>query len=241
MREDRRHRHRPLGDPAGGPSDQLLYEQVEAAHESAGWFRFYFDEDRWEWSPEVERMHGYQPGTVTPTTKLVLAHKHPDDYRAVADVIDRIRTSREPFTSRHRICDKAGNVHHVLVVADELRDERGAVVGTHGYYIDVTPTLATRQEQVTSAVTQIADNRGPIEQAKGMLMAIYNMTAEQAFELLTWVSQKHNVKVRRLAERLVADFSAVGHDGQMPPRSVYDNLLMTAHQRLSTDLPGTPE
>ena len=44
-----------------------------------GWFRFYFDDDRWEWSAQVERMHGYLPGSVTPTTEMVLAHKHPDD------------------------------------------------------------------------------------------------------------------------------------------------------------------
>lgn len=38
------------------------------APERVGWFRFYFDEQRWEWSPEVERLHGHNPGTVTPTT-----------------------------------------------------------------------------------------------------------------------------------------------------------------------------
>ena len=34
-------------------------------HHRVGWFRFHFDEDRWEWSPEVEKMHGYLPGSVT--------------------------------------------------------------------------------------------------------------------------------------------------------------------------------
>ena len=28
-----------------------------------GWFRLYFEDERWEWSPEVERLHGYQTGT----------------------------------------------------------------------------------------------------------------------------------------------------------------------------------
>jgi hypothetical protein len=32
----------------------------------AGWFNFYFADERWEWSPEVARIHGYEPGTVTP-------------------------------------------------------------------------------------------------------------------------------------------------------------------------------
>ncbi|MDT7796525.1 MAG: hypothetical protein QOD59_5966, partial [Mycobacterium sp.] len=31
-----------------------------------GWFRLYFDDDRWEWSPQVEKMHGYLPGSATP-------------------------------------------------------------------------------------------------------------------------------------------------------------------------------
>ena len=49
-----------------------------------GWFRFYFDDERWEWSPEVARLHGYEPGTIQPTTRLVLSHKHPEDYEHVA-------------------------------------------------------------------------------------------------------------------------------------------------------------
>jgi hypothetical protein len=32
-----------------------------------GSFRFYLAEQRWEWSETVERMHGYDPGTVTAT------------------------------------------------------------------------------------------------------------------------------------------------------------------------------
>ena len=58
------------------------------APQRIGWFRFYFDDDRWEWSPQVEKMHGYPPGSVTPTTEMVLAHKHPDDYRQIADTLD---------------------------------------------------------------------------------------------------------------------------------------------------------
>jgi hypothetical protein len=46
---------------------------------------------RGEWSPEVERMHGYEPGTVQPTTALVLSHKHPEDYEQVAATLDEIR------------------------------------------------------------------------------------------------------------------------------------------------------
>ncbi|MDT5224274.1 MAG: hypothetical protein QOG19_1681, partial [Mycobacterium sp.] len=52
---------------------------------SVGRFRYLIREDRWEWSDEVARMHGYEPGTVTPTSQLLLKHKHPDDKPTVAE------------------------------------------------------------------------------------------------------------------------------------------------------------
>jgi hypothetical protein len=98
-----------------------------------GWFRFYFDDGRWEWSPQVEKMHGYPPGTVTPTTEMVLAHKHPDDYRQIADTLDLIRQTRQAFSSRHRIIDVHGRIHHVVVVGDLLREADRTMIGTHGH------------------------------------------------------------------------------------------------------------
>ena len=56
------------------------FDEVGVASETrVGAFRFDFDEQRWEWSEPVQRMHGYQPGAVTPTTELMLSHKHPED------------------------------------------------------------------------------------------------------------------------------------------------------------------
>ena len=71
----------------------------------AGWFRFYFADQRWEWSEQVQRMHGYEPGTVTPTTELVLEHKHPEDRGQVATTIDEILDTHQAFSTRHRIID----------------------------------------------------------------------------------------------------------------------------------------
>jgi hypothetical protein len=200
-----------------------------------GWFRFYFDDDRWEWSPQVERMHGYLPGSVTPTTELVLAHKHPDDYRQIADTLDLVRHSRQAFSSRHRIIDVQGRVHHVVVVGDLLREVDGTAMATHGYYVDVTPSEREHQNQVTAAVTVIAEARADIERTKGMLMLIYGMDDAAAFELLKWRSQETNVKLRLLAAQVAADFVAHTGSKQLSPRSGYDKLLLTAHLRINAD------
>ena len=213
-------------------------EQSDGVSERVGWFRFYFDDQRWEWSPEVHRMHGYLPGSVCPTTALVLSHKHPDDYRQIADTLEEIRRTRRAFTSRHRIRDVQGRVHHVVVVGDQLYadDDRGAVIGTHGFYLDVTPMEQERQQAMTAAVAEIAENRAAINQARGMLMMVYGIDAEPAFELLKWRSQQSNVKLRALAEQVVADFRALGGGDTLAPRSVYDNMLLTAHDRIDADV-----
>ncbi len=206
-----------------------------------GSFRFYFADQRWEWSPQVERMHGYEPGTVTPTTDLVLSHKHPDDYGQVAATIEEMRRTAQAFSTRHRIIDTRGNVHHVVVVGDRIHGDDGAVIGTHGFYVDVTPSVRQAHddsvneavtEAVTEAVAEIAEARGMIEQTKGMLMLIYRISADAAFDLLKWRSQETNTKLRVLAEQVAKDFGDLVYDDILPPRETFDRLLLTAHLRV---------
>jgi fructose-specific component phosphotransferase system IIB-like protein len=200
-----------------------------------GWFRFYFADERWEWSPQVERMHGYEPGAVHPTTELVLSHKHPDDYGQVAATLDEIRRTAGAFSTRHRILDTRGDVHHVVVIGDQLFDDAGQVVGTHGFYVDVTPSMTDAQNaRVSEAVAEIAEARSGIEQAKGMLMLIYRISADSAFELLKWRSQETNTKLRALAEQITNDFLDLPYDEVLPARAVYDRLLLTSHLRVES-------
>lgn len=202
-----------------------------------GSFRLYFADERWEWSPQVERMHGYEPGTAHPTTDLVLSHKHPEDYGQVAATLDEIRRTSGAFSTRHRIIDTVGDVHEVVVVGDQLFGEDGSVIGTHGFYVDVTPSMTEAREQVvTEAVAEIAEARSGIEQAKGMLMLIYRINADSAFELLRWRSQETNTKLRLLADQIAKDFLALDYNEILPNRVVFDRLLLTAHSRVEREV-----
>jgi hypothetical protein len=201
-----------------------------------GWFRFYFADQRWEWSEQVERMHGYEPGTVNPTTELVLSHKFPDDRGQVAATIDDILHTHKAFSTRHRIVDTAGNVRHVVVIGDQLHDDGGEAIGTYGFYVDVTPgseqshSERAHEDAVTARLAEITGNRAAIEQAKGMLMLVYGIDEEAAFNLLKWLSQEANVKLRPLAEQITDEFRAAGPNLTSQPD--FDQLLLTAHQRM---------
>ena len=214
-----------------GQSANLEQALAGGAPQRVGWFRFYFDDQRWEWSEQVQRMHGYEPGTVTPTTELVLSHKHPDDRGQVAATIDDILNTHKPFSTRHRIVDTSGSVHHVIVAGDRLYDDQGTVIGTHGFYVDISRLRDPDQEdRVTAKLAEIAENRAAIEQAKGMLMLIYGIDEDDAFDLLKWLSQEANVKLRLLAEQISEDFRSSGP--AFIPQSEFDQLLLSARSRV---------
>jgi hypothetical protein len=217
------------------PNDAAMHAGA-GRYLNVGSFRFWFVGQRWEWSDEVARMHGYEPGSVVPTTKLLLSHKHPEDRAHVQDLLDYALRSGESFSSRHRFVDTAGNVHDAIVVADRMLDEKGAVVGTAGHYIDLTDTFdktrhETRQEVLDEALPDLFESRAAIEQAKGVVMAVYRVSADQAFRVLQWRSQETNTKLRALAAQLVNEVASLA-PASTTVQSQFDHLLLTVHERL---------
>jgi hypothetical protein len=224
------------------PTETGAAAEAIAKYLDVGAFRFWFVGQRWEWSDEVARMHGYEPGAVEPTTKLLLSHKHPDDRAHVQDLLDFALQSEESFSSRHRFLDTAGKVHDAIVVADRMHDESGAVVGTAGYYIDLTNTFdetrhETRQEVLDAALPDLFENRAAIEQAKGVLMYVYRVSADQAFRVLQWRSQETNVKLRALAKQLLADVATLPSP-TATAQNQFDHVLLTVHERIPAEADG---
>lgn len=216
-----------------GQTEAVEQALTGGAAESVGWFRFHFEDQRWEWSEHVQRLHGYEPGTVTPTTELVLSHKHPADRGKVTATINEMVANRQAFSTRHRIVDTRGVVHHVVVVGDQICDDNGEVIGTHGFYVDVTPqTKRPAEEAITAKVAAIAERRGVIDQTKGMLMLVYGIDDTAAFNLLKSLSQVRNIKLALLAQQIAHDFCQLGAQG-IAARIAFDELLLTAHERLS--------
>jgi ANTAR domain len=67
----------------------------------------------------------------------------------------------------------------------------------------------------------------------GMLMLVYGVSADRAFDVLTFRSSETNVELRKIAARLVSD--AASNEMVPPPtRTRFDHLLLTAEQRVET-------
>jgi hypothetical protein len=209
--------------------------QTACSPQPASWFRFSFEHDRWEWSAPVAHLHGYLPDEARPDAQVVLSHQHPDDRQQVTATLEEIRRTSQPLASRHRIVDVHGRIHHVMVVGAPVLGETGAVIAVHGFYVEISASRdSAREKCVSDAVAEIAESRAGIEQAKGMLMAVYRIDADAAFGLLKWRSQMTNTKLRTLSEQIVADFLALDTEPSRSGRPQYDELLLTAHLRVAS-------
>lgn len=64
--------------------------------------------------------------------------------------------------------------------------------------------------RVAETISHALETRAPIEQAKGMLMALHQVDADTAFDMLRRESQAKNVKLHTVAAELVQRLSAAG-------------------------------
>jgi hypothetical protein len=167
-------------------------------------FSYWVRDDRWEWSDDLYQLHGFGRGEVLPTTELLLAHTHPDDRESVRGRFAAAVTDGEPLVSRHRIVDAGKRQHTVVAFANASRCADGRVNVVEGVMADVTQQLrADIAEATQAAVDGVTENRPAIDEAKGLLMGRYGLSADEAFNILTILSSHTNRKVRSLARQVI--------------------------------------
>jgi ANTAR domain len=92
---------------------------------------------------------------------------------------------------------------------------------------------ANFQQQISSEIHDILERRVVIEQTKGMLMFLYGVDADAAFEMLRVQSQQHNVKLHLIAEQILEDLVELSMDSPPAQRLDSDRVLLAAHQRVA--------
>jgi hypothetical protein len=194
--------------PAGQSADQV------------GMYHWDIRTNVWSWSSEIFLMYGYQPGSVTPSLELLAKHGHPKDRPPLFEVFERARRTGEPFSCQQRIAAADDSTRAVVVVGD-ADSEDDVPTAVHGYYVDLTSARLREAEQLSELAGEAAGlqramaSRATIEQAKGMIMFAYGCDSAVAFDLLINTSQRANIKLRELAERLGA---AVQSPDEQPER-----------------------
>lgn len=89
-------------------------------------------------------------------------------------------------------------------------------------------------------MSEVAADRMIVEQVKGMMMVIYDVDADHAFEMLKGRSKTTKVKLSTLAGQLASEFRSLSTGDGVPSRAHYDDVLRTAHQRIASERAGSP-
>ena len=85
----------------------------------------------------------------------------------------------------------------------------------------------------SQALDVITASHALIEQTKGMLMFVYGIDVDAAFDLLRRQSQQHDIKLRLLAEQIMNDLVELSTNSSLAGRLAFDGPLLTAHQRIA--------
>jgi hypothetical protein len=216
-------------------ADELMIRRFAGAQRD-GIGRFAADpaSGLWSWSDAVFEIFGYPAGSVAPSWNLIINHI-PEEDRAVAQTAYELATTRVgPFSWSHRI--QAGDTMRSILMLGETssldgvnalkrtgqrggqpsqNQRRHSGLYLEGHVIDLTALrVEGARGAATEAVQSSARHRAVIEQAKGALMLTFGLTADAAFALLTWHSQRSNRKVREIAADLMAHMHEEELSGQ---------------------------
>ena len=96
----------------------------------------------------------------------------------------------------------AGTGTGLLTGEDDFDPSRHDADGLRQRLAQVDESLQDARSQVDQ-LTQAIETRDVISTAKGLLMAKEKMSSADAFEVLRRASQRENIRVRDIAERMV--------------------------------------
>jgi hypothetical protein len=94
------------------------------------------------------------------------------------------------------------------------------------------PPLRTSERHFTlEQLDEVVANRAVVEQAKGMLMYIYDIGADSAFEMIRSRSRATKTKLRLLAAQLIDDLKLLTPAERLDVQTACNKLLLTVHTR----------
>ncbi|CAN5431906.1 hypothetical protein BH11ACT1_BH11ACT1_00060 [soil metagenome] len=187
----------------------------------------------WTWSDSVYAMHGFAPGEVVPTAKVMLAHCHPADRTRLASVLVADDSELAYAAEQYRLIDARGAEHWVALTVDWSSSKDCM----YASMLDLTARHARASaDAVTTMLTEALESRSVIDQAKGALEVVYGTDESTAFNLLKLYSQQTNVKLRTVAGEIVDSLSSA-HALPAAMKRLFDEQFLDLARHGSDDRP----
>ena len=104
--------------------------------------------DRLEWTDEVFRIFGAEPGEFEATYEAFLSFVHPEDRNEVDQAYaNSLQEGRDGYEIEHRIIRRSdGKIRHVHEKCEHIKNQQGEVVRSLGMVQDITERVRVREE-----------------------------------------------------------------------------------------------
>ena len=93
--------------------------------------------------------------------------------------------------------------------------------------------IRAHHDLTPAQIVGVAANRVIVEQVKGMLMLVYDIDENNAYEMLRRRARASRIKLRELAGQLSEDLKGIARDEGGNLQLKCNDLLLTAHQRIT--------
>jgi len=115
-----------------------------------------FEQGTTQWSDEMYRIAGREPGSVTPSTELWQSWLHPEDVEGVREALERTREGGQHYNQQYRLLWPDGSVRWLESQAKYLCNSEGQVVRVVGVLSDVTPRKMTEEAMLRTQKLAVA-------------------------------------------------------------------------------------
>ncbi|WP_017306947.1 PAS domain-containing protein [Spirulina subsalsa] len=118
-------------------SEQQLQKAQRIAH--IGNWEFDVLTGKISWSEEMFRIYGWDPEGETPTLEQFTQNIHPDDQPIHNEIVSQTLATGAPFCMDYRIYQvNSGELRHLDVRGEAIRNEQGEVIQLFGTVLDIT-------------------------------------------------------------------------------------------------------
>ena len=139
-----------------------------------------------QWSDQLYRIYGYEPGAMDVTYETFISHIHPDDRDRILEIHRHSYATGEPYEMVERIVRPDGEVRHLASNGEVVTDAGGSPLRMLGTCIDITERVLAEQARAENAM-RLGESKARQQQAteindhvvQGLTAALYALELDQ--------------------------------------------------------------